>query len=143
MFACLLCLSTTGCWHRHTCLCGCPSPAMPRGDTGTFIHSPTMFQCCLLSPLLSNTAAPWQHAYAYSHLLWSGTTTWQCRHTGLLLLCPSTATWLCRHACSHAYCVPVPKHGGVGKAIHTSARFHVVTQDYLLAYPLCSRTAIR
>lgn len=121
MFACLLCLSNA----TNGCLCGCPIPAMPCGGTGMASHSLIMSQHCLLAPL-------WQFVHACSHLLWSSTTMWQCRHTCVLLLYPSVATWLCKRVCSHSYCAPVPKCGGVGKAVHASVEFHVVALDYLL-----------
>lgn len=151
MFAHLLCLSTATCCHRHACLCGCPIPAMPCGGTGTASHSLIMSQHCLLAPL-------WQRVHACSRLLQSSITVWQCRHTCVFLLCPSVATWLCKHACSHSYCAPVPKCVGMGKAVHASVEFHVVTLDYLLVllcvpnylavqaylfgHPQCPRTAM-
>lgn len=65
MFARLLCHSTAGCWHRHTCLCGCPITVMPCGGTGTAIHLLSVSLCCLLAPLLTNCCPVAAWAYLF------------------------------------------------------------------------------
>lgn len=104
------------------------TPVPPHGNGHQLIHMPTMSQStgtpactCVVSsdmssPVCTHTMLQWWHGHACSHI--PGLSCSGMAHMFVHLVSSRTEIGCLDKACSPTWCVPVPKHGGLGLTVY-------------------------